>query len=450
MDNNTMTKNNPITEGVIWKQLLFFFFPIVFGTFFQQLYNTVDTMIVGYFIGKNALACVGGSAAQIVSLIVSFFGGLASGAGVIIAQFHGARKADAVKDSIHTAYTFSFISSIIVGVLGYVLVPWMLRFMNTPEELMYDTVIYLRIYFSSILFVFIFNMGSSILRAVGDAKNPLYYLIICCFINIVLDYIFVAKFHMGVAGAAWATWIAQAISAVLVTLKLILTRNEYRFRFAQMTISRQLLHAQLRIGVPTGLQTSLFCITNIIVQAALNTFGTDIVAAWSVYGRIDALYWMVSSAFGVALTTFVGQNYGAAKYDRIKKSVRICLVMYTIVGGIIVIFMMLFRTPLFYLFTDDVNVIEIGSHMLMTITPYYIFFVFIEVFTGARKGVGDVFIPMILTLVSTCFLRIVWVIVCQYLHLSVDAIIYCYPVTWIVCAIAFIIYYLRVNRSYSK
>jgi len=450
MDKTTITNKNPITEGVIWKQLLLFFFPIVFGTFFQQLYNTIDTIIVGYHIGKNALACVGGSAAQIISLIISFFGGLASGAGVIIAQFYGARKADAVKESIHTAYAFSLISSLIVGIIGYILVPWMLRFMNTPEELMHDTVIYLRIYFSSILFVFIFNVGSAILRAVGDAKNPLYYLIICCFVNIVLDYIFVARFHMGVAGVAWATWIAQAISALLVTLKLLLGRGDLKLHIREMSISGSLLRSQLRIGLPTGVQASLFCITNIIVQAALNTFGTDIVAAWSVYGRLDALYWMISAAFGVAITTFVGQNYGAGKFDRIKKSVRICLLMEAIVGGGIVIFMILFRTPLFYLFTDDANVISIGTHMLMTITPYYIFYIFIEVFSGARKGVGDVFVPMIITLIGTCFLRIIWVIGCQYFHLSIDAIIYCYPVTWILCAFAFIIYYSKVSRSFSK
>ena len=438
---------NQITEGVIWKQLLFFFFPIVFGTFFQQLYNTVDTIIVGHYVGKDALACVGGSAASITNLIISFYAGLASGASVVIAQFYGAKNDKAVKDGLHTAFTFTIILSVVVGVVGYLLVPSLLRFMNNPEELMADTILYLRIYFSSVLFVFIFNIGSAILRAVGDAKNPLYYLIACCLINIVLDYVFVAKFHLGVAGVAWATWIAQAVSAGLVVWKLIKSDGAVKLEFSRLKICPSIFRSQIRIGLPTGIQASLFCISNIIIQAALNTFGTDIVAAWSVFGRLDAIYWMVSGAFGIAITTFVGQNYGAGKHDRVRKSVGICLIMHLIVAGTIALFLLFFRTPLFHLFTTDINVIEIGTHMMILIVPYYIFYAFTEVFSGARKGIGDVMIPMIITLFGTCFLRIVWVIVCQCYHLSADAIIYCYPVTWVLCAVLFIIYYLKTRKK---
>ncbi len=447
MNDRDFMEKNPITEGVIWKQLLFLFFPIVFGTFFQQLYNTVDTMIVGHYVGKDALACVGGSAAQITGLIISFYGGLASGAAVIIAQFYGAKNKQAVKQGIQTAFTFSIIGSVIIGVAGYLLVPAMLKLMNTPVELMEDTTVYLQIYFTSILFVFIFNMGSAVLRAMGDAKNPLYYLIATCIINIILDYLFVAEFHMGVAGAAWATWIAQAVSAVLVLFKLKTFDKELGLTITEFSLSGSIFRSQMHIGLPTGIQASLFCISNILVQAALNTFGTDIVAAWSAYGRLDAIYWMVSGAFGIAITTFVGQNYGAGKHERIRKSVGISLIIDFIVGLIIVTILMFFRRSLFGLFTTDTNVIEIGSHLLILITPYYIFYTFIEVFSGARKGVGDVMIPMIITLFGTCFLRIIWVIVCQILHMSVDVIIFCYPVTWILCAVLFIIYYLRTHRK---
>lgn len=448
MNKKHSIETNPITDGVIWKQLVFLFFPVLLGTFFQQLYNTVDTMIVGRFVGKDALACVGGSAAQITNLIISFYSGLSSGAAVIIAQFYGAKNKKAVTQGIHTAFTFSLIGSVLIGVIGYLTTPAMLRLMNTSKELMADTILYLRIYFTSILFVFIFNIGSAVLRAAGDAKNPLYYLIICCMINIILDYIFVAEFHMGVAGVAWATWIAQAVSSLLVLLKLLTTKGLLRLQFSKLRISSPIFASQMRIGLPTGIQASLFCISNILIQAALNTFSTDTVAAWSVYGRLDAIYWMISGAFGIAITTFVGQNYGAGKYNRIRKGVWICLIMELIVSGLTAFLLLYLRVPLFHLFTTELPVIEIGIHMMMLITPYYIFYSFIEVLSGARKGVGDVFVPMIITLTGTCILRIVWVMICQYFHTSVDAIIFCYPVTWILCAILFILYYMKKRGSF--
>lgn len=441
--NSRISATNQITEGVIWKQLLFFFFPIVFGTFFQQLYNTVDTMIVGHYVGKDALACVGGSAAQITSLIISFFTGLSSGASVIISQFYGAQNKDAASQGLHTAYAFSILGSILIGILGYMFTPDMLTIMNTPDELMADTILYLRIYFTSTLFIFIFNMGSAILQASGDSKNPLYYLIVCCIINIVLDFVFVVEFNMGVEGAAVATWIAQAVSACLVTLKLMLSKDMLRLSFKKIHIHASILKSQLGIGLPTGIQASLYAFSNAMIMAAINAFGTDTVAAWSAYGKLDAIYWMVSGAFGISITTFVGQNYGAGKFDRIHKSVRTCLIMQLVVSAMIIVFLMVFRIPLFHLFTSDTNVIQIGSDMLILITPFYIFYAFTEIFSGARKGVGDVFVPMIITLCGTCFLRIAWVIVCSLYYNTVNAILLCYPVSWILCAGAFILYYIR-------
>lgn len=439
---------NQITEGVIWKQLLFFFFPIVFGTFFQQLYNTIDTLIVGHFVGKDALASVGGSAAQIIGLVVGFFTGLSSGATVVISQFFGAKDERSVQESLHTAFSFSFWGSLVISVLGYLLSPYMLELMNTPAELMTDSTAYLRIYFAGILFVFIFNVGSGILRAVGDSKRPLYYLIICCIVNIVLDILFVVTFQMGVVGVAIATMISQAVSAVLVTWKLAVSKDILRLNFKQIRIHRPILQSQLRIGLPTGFQTIMFSLSNIIIQAALNNFGTDTVAAWSVYGKLDALFWMISSAFGVAITTFVGQNYGAGKKDRIHKSVAVCLGMDVIFSAIMVMFMYYTRTFLFSIFTTDTEVIRIGSDMLALIMPCYMFYVFIEVLSGALRGVGDVVVPLFITLVGTCILRIAWVFGCVRFHPTVDAIIFSYPVTWILCAILFILYYLRRRKSF--
>ena len=434
MDKKTI-RINQITEGVIWKQLLFFFFPIVFGTFFQQLYNTVDTMIVGHYVGKNALACVGGSAAQITSLIISFFNGLSSGASVIISQFYGAKNEKAARQGLHTAYAFSILGSIIIGSLGYLYTPALLRIMNTPAELMADTILYLRIYFTSTLFIFIFNMGSAILHAFGDSKNPLYYLIICCVINIILDFLFVVHFDMGVAGAAAATWIAQVVSAILVTWKLAASSGMLHLSFRDIRINGPILKSQMIVGLPTGIQASLYAFSNVLIMAAINDFGTDTAAAWSAYGKLDAIYWMVSGAFGISITTFVGQNYGAGKFDRIHKSVRTCLSMQLVVSAAIIGFLMFFRVPLFQLFTSDKNVIRIGADMLMLITPFYIFYAFTEVFSGARKGVGDVFVPMLITLCGTCFLRIAWIIICSRHYNTIHAILMCYPVSWILCAI---------------
>ena len=441
---------NQITEGIIWQQLLLFFFPIVFGTFFQQLYNTIDTVIVGQFVGKAALASVGGSATQLINLVVGFFTGLSSGASVVIAQFFGAKDERSVKESLHTAYAFSILGSIVISALGIGLAPQLLRWMNTPEELLADSTLYLRIYFAGILFVFIFNVGSSILRAVGDSKNPLYYLIACCFINIFLDLLFVIVFHLGVAGVAYATFLSQAISALLVTHKLMTSHSILTLKIRDIRLHKNVLKSQLWIGLPAGFQSVMYSISNVIIQAALNRFGTDTVAAWSAYGKLDAIFWMVSGAIGISITTFVGQNYGARKYDRVHKSVRICLGIDSIISVILIVFLMLFRVPLFRLFTQDPSVIRIGSDMLALITPCYIFFVFIEVLAGALRGMGDVMIPTLITLLGVCVLRLIWIAVVLQISPTVNAIIYSYPVTWIATAVLFIIYYLHKKKRILK
>lgn len=436
---------NQITEGVIWKQLLIFFFPIVFGTFFQQLYNTIDTIIVGHFVGKEALASVGGSSTQIINLIVGFFTGLSSGASVIIAQFYGAKDRHSLRQSLHTAYAFSAAGSIVIGMLGFLLAPRMLAWMNTPAELVADSTTYLRIYFAGILFVFIYNMGSGILRAAGDSRHPLYYLIVCCILNIVLDTVFVVVFHMGVAGVAAATLVSQAVSALLVTFRLIRGETMLTLSLTQIRIHGPILRLLLRIGLPAGFQSVMYNISNTMIQAALNGFGTDTSAAWSVYNKLDGLFWMMSGAFGIAITTFVGQNYGAGKTDRVKKSVRVCLGIDLLFSGILVIFFLVFRMPLFGIFTTDAEVMRLGSWMLGLITPCYIFYVFLEVLSGALRGIGDVIIPLIITMFGTCLLRIIWVAGALKIHPAVDTVIFSYPVTWIISAVLFILYY-----SYRK
>lgn len=441
---------NPIINGVIWKQLLYFFFPILIGTFFQQLYNTVDSVIVGQFVGKEALASVGGSAAQIVSLVVGFFTGLSSGAAVAIAQFFGARNEAAASRGLHSAYAIALICGVFLTFAGILLAPALLRMMNTPAPTMADSTLYLRIYFSGIIFVLIYNMGSAILRAVGDSKRPLYYLIICCAVNIILDILFVVILHMGVMGAAIATLIAQAVSAVLVTAALMRSGQTLRLSLKSIRFHGDITKNQLKLGLPTGFESILFAITNIVILSAVNTFGTDTSAAWAAYGKIDAIFWMVSTAFGISITTFVGQNYGAGKTDRVRKSTRVCLIIDFFVSTSLVIFLIAARTFLFRLFTSDADVIQIGSEMLVLITPWYIVYIFIEILGGALRGVGDVIVPVIITLLGVCVLRIVWLAAVLRISPTISAIILSYPVTWVVTALIFIGYYLYKNYRKGK
>ena len=438
---------NQITEGIIWKQLLIFFFPIVFGTFFQQLYNTIDTIIVGHFIGKSALASVGGSSTQIVNLVVGFFTGLSSGASVIIAQFYGARDERSVQESLHTAYAFSILGSIAISIPGILLAPHLLRWMNTPAELVQDSALYLRIYFAGILFVFIFNVGSSILRAIGDSKHPLYYLMVCCLLNIILDILCVVWLDMGVAGAAVATFFSQAASAALVTRKLMVSGGLLKLSLKKLRFHANVLRSLLRIGMPAGFQSIMYSLSNVIIQSALNSFGTDTVAAWSVYGKLDAVFWMISGAIGISITTFVGQNFGARKYGRVKKSVRVCLGIDALISGVLVIFFLLLRNPLFRIFTNDADVIRIGCEMMALITPCYMFFICIEVLSGALRGIGDVIIPTLITLGGVCLFRILWLFGALQVRPTVNAIILSYPVTWLTTSILFILYYLYRKKK---
>lgn len=440
-----MTKENvsknQITEGVIWRQLLIFFFPIVIGTLFQQLYNTVDAVIVGRFVGKQALASVGGSAAVLSNLIIGFFTGLSAGATVIISQHYGAKNSRKIHESLHTAYAFSIITSLVIAVLGWFLTPMLLTAMTTPADVLTDSVLYLRIYFLGMISVLIFNMGSGIMRAIGDSRRPLYYLIICCLLNIVLDIVMVLIFHLGIAGVAVATVISQSVSAILVTRALMTGYDSLKLSLPAIRVVPAMLRAELRIGFPSGLQSCMYGITNIIIQAAINGFGTDTAAAWAAYGKLDAIFWTVCGAFGISITTFAGQNYGARRYDRIFKSVRVCLGMSLGICGILLVFLMVFCRPLYHIFTTDINVVEIGGYMLRYITPSYIIFVFIEILSGALRGMGDVFFPTLITLGGVCCVRLPWILLVVPRRHELWTILVSYPMSWAATAVLLILYY---------
>ena len=433
--------NNRITEGVIWKQIMYLFFPILLGTFFQQFYNTVDMVIVGRFVGTEALASVGGSSALIINFVVGFFTGLGGGASVIISQYYGAKIEKKLNDSIHTAYAFAIAGSILITILGIVVSPWLLKIMNTPEELLVDSAAYLCIYFGGIIFVFIYNIGSGILRALGDTRRPLIYLIVCCFINIVLDLVTIIVFHMGIAGAALATVIAQGVSAVLVTIALMRSKDIYKLELRKIRFHKRILLSELYIGLPTGIQSTTYSLSNMILQTTVNSFGTVVTAAWATLGKLDAIVWMISGAFGIAVTTFVGQNYGAGKYTRLHKGIKVALGLDFFVSVFLGIFLITFRIPLFKIFTTDAGVIENGAFMIEQLAPFYWMFVFIEILSSALRGISDVIIPTMINLSGVCLLRLAWIFLVIPKYPTMKTVIMNYPVTWVATSVLFVIYY---------
>lgn len=447
-------EKNEITEGIIWRQLLIFFFPIVVGTLFQQLYNTVDAVIVGRFVGKAALASVGGSAAVLTYQVVMFFTSLSNGAAVIISQFYGAKNKQKLHAALHTAAAFSIIASILITVAGYLATPALLTVMKTPSDIMPDSIGYLRIYFLGIIATLIYNMGSGIMRAVGDSRRPLYYLIVCCILNIVLDIVLVVYFKMGIKGAALATIISQAVSAVLVILALMTSYDMLRLIPGDIRIDVPLLLSELRIGLPGGIQSSMYGLTNIIIQTSINQFGTDTAAAWAAFGKMDLIFWAVSGAFGISITTFAGQNYGAGKLGRVYKSVRVCLGMSLALCGTILAGLLIFARPLLSLFTSDDTVIGLGVYMMVNIVPSYAIFIFVEIFTGALRGIGDVMIPTLITLGGVCLVRLPWILIVTPIRKELFTILVSYPIAWAATALLMIPYYFyrkkKLNRQWSR
>ena len=430
-----------LTEGSIGKQLIKFFLPIMFGTFFQQLYNTVDAIIVGRFVGSDALAAVGGSAGMIVNLIVGFFVGLTAGASVIVSQYFGSGDRKKVNSSMHTIYAFSIIGGIVISIIGYFLAPELLEIMNTPADIFADSLLYLRVFLVGMVFMFVYNTGSALLRAIGDARRPLIYLIVCCFINIALDIFFVVGLRLGVFGAAVATLTALAVSAVLVTRALVQSSDLCDFSLQEIRIDWDTLKMQIYIGLPGGIQSSMYSLSNMILQTAVNGMGTNAAAAWTTVAKMDALYWMVGGSLGTALTTVVGQNYGAGKMDRVRKSVRIGLWMYYVFGITLVTVLMAFQRPLFSIFTDNQAVLEIAVTTFSIMAPFYILFSFIEIYSCALRGMGDVIIPTVMTMVGICGFRVLWSIFVVPLSPSMETISWSYPFSWALTSVCFIVYY---------
>ncbi len=433
---------HPMTEGVIWKSLLRFFFPILMGTLFQQLYNTVDAVIVGRFVGKEALAAVGGGTAVYLNLLISFFVGLTSGAGIIIAQFFGARDEGETGRSVHTALTLCFFGGLAMTAGGLLATPWVLRVTKTPADIMGLSLTYLNIFFVSMVPMFLYNMASSIMRATGDAKKPLYVLIAAVCTNIVLDLLFVVRFRWGVAGVAWATVASQAESMVISLVLLARAKTAVRLRFRRLGITPHILAKMLRIGLPGGIQSTFYCVSNMIVQTAINAFGTATVASWAAFGKIDAVFWTMVSTMGVAVTTFSGQNYGAQKYDRLRRCMWQAMLMTLAMTAFCSAAFLLTGQYVFRLFATDSGVIAGGMVILRFLAPWWVSYVAIEVLSGIIRGAGDSFVPMIITLFGVCALRLAWLFTAVPRLNTITAVLACYPITWCATSALFLAYWL--------
>ena len=432
-----------LTQGVVWKKLLIFFLPIAAGTCIQQLYNAVDGLIVGRFVGTIALAAVGGSAAQIINLLIGFFVATTAGASVVIAQVYGAGRDEDVRLAAGNALAVFALLGLVLMAFGLVATPAMLRLLHTPEDTMEASILYLRIYFLGVPFVLILNMESNMLRSVGDSFSPFLYMVAGCVSNIVLDAVFVLLFHWGVAGVAIATVLAQVLNMGLLTWKLLRTQESYRLSFRDMKLRGVYLRNMMRLGVPSGLQSSMYAVSNMIIQVGVNSLGTIVVASWAMTGKTDGIFWAVSNALGAAITSFIGQNLGAGRQDRVKLCVKQGLILAFSVTVSLSALIMLLGRPLLHILTEDQAVIDTTYQIMTYFVPFYFTWTLIEVLSAVLRGAGDAVRPVVIIGLGICLLRILWILTLfQWFH-TLLVLSLCYVVSWVVTSTAMTIYYRR-------
>lgn len=438
-------KENQILHGVIWKQLLLFFFPIMMGTFFQIFYNTVDAIVVGRYVGTTALAAVGGPTGTLINLIIGFFVGLTSGSTVVIAQYYGSGDVRKTSRAVHTSMALALAGGVLIGLLGIELSGWALDLMGTPEEVMPYAHRYLTIFLGGSIFSLVYNMGSSILRARGDSKRPFYLLAFSSLLNIGLDMFLVVGMGWGVAGVAWATVISQACCAAGVWACLALEDDACRLTFRRICFDRVITRNIIAIGLPAAFQGAMYGVSNVVVQSVVNSFGVTSVAAWTVFTKIDVFYWQMMNSFGVALTTFSGQNFGARQYDRVISSIHQCTVIALIgtlsVSGIY----LFFARQLATIFTADAEVISTCVAVIGTMAPYYFTYVPLETVCCGIRSTGDSFIPTVMMATGVCFFRLFWAWCVVPFFPSILTLGRGYPVSWLLTSIAFLIYHRYGN-----
>lgn len=437
-------KSTDLLHGSIVKSILWFSVPLLIGNLFQQLYNTFDAYIVGNYVGKEALAAVGASS-PILNMLIGFFMGLAAGAGVIIAQYYGAEDKRNLKRSVHSAIALTLAMSVVLTIAGVFGSKYILQAVGAPSDVFVEAHTYLQIYFSGIIFALLYNMGAGILRAVGDSKRPLYILIVASLVNVGLDYLFVKYMDMGVAGAGYATLLAQAVSAFIVMCMLITSKEDYKLTIKDIRFDLPILKRILKVGLPTAIQQSIVSLSNVVVQSYVNAFGSSVVAGYSATIRIDGFIQLPLQSFNMAITTFVGQNMGAKQYDRVKKGARTALIMTMIVIATMSVSLYFFGEGFIALFNSDPDVVLAGRTMQMAFIPFYIVLPIVQIYNGVLRGAGRSTVPMYLMVLNFVVFRQIYLAVVTKFTSEVYYVFLGWPVTWITCAIMFLIYYYKVD-----
>ena len=435
---------NSMLEGSIWKALVAFAIPIFLGNLFQQLYNTADSLIVGKFIGKEALAAVG-SSANLISLIIGLLQGTALGAGVLIAKFYGARDEKNLSLAVHTGLAFGLIGGLLLTVVGVVLSPLLLRWMGTPSDVLPNSIAYFRTYFYGCLAMFLYNISVGILQAVGDSRHPLYYLILSSIVNVVLDLLFVAVFHWGVASAAAATVISQAVSAILCIWQLTRTDDVYRISLRKVRLNLPILRQIVRFGLPSGVQNSVISLANVVVQANINAFGSDAMAGCGAFAKIEGFAFLPVTCFAMGLSTFVGQNLGAKQYDRVRRGARFGIVTSVVLAEIIGVIIFLIVPALISLFNSDPVVVRYGTIQGRTEALFFGLLALSHCMAGLLRGAGKAMVPMIVMLSIWCLVRVSYITVMVRLIPNIQVIFTAYPLTWFLSSVIFIIYYRKAD-----
>ena len=431
-----------MTEGGIFKNLLFFATPLILGNLLQQMYNAVDSIIVGNYVGSNALAAVG-AGASLIYLLIAFSLGASVGAGVIVSQYLGAKEKEGVHKAVHTAMTISIILGLILTAGGILFSRKLLVMMNTPAEILDDAACYLRIYSCGLIFNVVYNMAAGILNAAGNSRRSLMYLAAAAVVNIFMDLLLIAGLKIGVAGAAIATNFSQAISCILALWFLFRVPADYRISLKSLRIHKAMALRIIQIGLPTGIQNMVISFSNILIQASINQYGATAVAGFSAYLKIDGFNILPVLSFSMAITTFIGQNYGAGKYDRMKKGMWVTLFMgivYTVLTGIL---LLTFSGQIMRLFSEDVGVIAYGQTAMRYFCPFYWILAILHSLAGTVRGTGKSIPPMVVLLVSLCLFRIVWIQLVLPYYTSIEGIFILYPVSWLVGAVLMILYTWR-------
>ena len=430
-----------MTKGNITRHLVNFALPLLLGNLFQQLYNMVDTWVVGNYVGNEAFSAVG-TVGPVINTLIGFFLGLSSGAGVVISQYYGAGREEKVRQAVHTALMLTLALGVVFTAAGIAMTPLMLQLMKTPAEVAPGQATYLRIYFAGVIGLLLYNMGSGILRAVGDSRRPFYFLVVSAVLNTVLDLLFVIKFHMGVEGVAYATIIAQAVSALLTLWVLMRAEGGIRLELRALRPTWSVLRQIVAVGIPAALQMAITAFSNVFVQSYINDFGPDCMSGWTAYNKVDQLVILPVQSISMANTTFVGQNLGVGDTPRAKKGVRTSLWLSVAVTAVLLIPVLLFAPDLTAFFNSKAEVVSYGALLLRLLSPFYFFFCINQIFAGALRGAGNSQVPMWIMLGSFVVFRQIYLyIMANFISNEIIPIALSYPAGWFVCSVATLLYY---------